>query len=102
MMQFSMDTISLGGMRLVAGRGTLLTTQAPAVTLTGHVTLYTTRLAGKLLGVPITLTPGSPLTTILQAIAPLTKAVPVPMTDVAVSQPYTTAAAMSISGLRIS
>jgi hypothetical protein len=102
MMQFSMDTITLSGLELRAGSGAVMTTRAPSVSLSGHVVLYATELSGKLLGVPITLTPGSPLSAILGAIAPLTKAIPVPMTDVVVDQPYTSAAAMSASGLLVS
>jgi Family of unknown function (DUF6114) len=102
MMQFSMDTITLSGLELQAGSGAVLTTRAPSVSLSGHVVLYATELSGKLLGVPITLTPGSALSAILGAIAPLTKAIPVPMTDVVVDQPYTSAAAMSASGLVVS
>lgn len=102
MMQFSMDAIALSGMELRAGSGAVMTTRAPSVSLSGHVVLYTTQLSGKLLGVPITLTPSSPLSSILGAIAPLTRAIPVPMTDVVVDQPYSSAAAMSASGLTVS
>jgi hypothetical protein len=102
MMQFSMDTITLSGLELRAGSGAVMTTRAPSVSLSGHVVLYATELSGRLLGVPITLTPGSALSAILGAIAPLTKAIPVPMTDVVVDQPYTSAAAMSASGLVVS
>ncbi len=102
MMQFTMATITLSGMDLRTGSGAVLTTRAPSVSLRGHVVLYATELSGKLLGVPITLTPGSPLSAILAAIAPLTKAIPVPMTDVVVDQPYTSASAMSVAGLVVS
>jgi Family of unknown function (DUF6114) len=102
MMQFSMDAITISGLELRTGSGAVMTTDAPSVSLSGHVVLYATELSGKLLGIPVTLTPGSPLSAILGAIAPLTKAIPVPMTDVVVDQPYTSASAMSASGLRVS
>jgi hypothetical protein len=49
----------------------------------------------------ITITPDSPLATILQALAPLTKSAPVPMTNVVTDQPYTSADSMTVSGLEI-
>jgi Family of unknown function (DUF6114) len=103
MMEFSASTITLSSVDLAAGRsGAVVTTTAPGLSLSGDVTLYATRLSGDLLGIPVTLTPGSPLGAILQAIAPLTKAVPVPMTNVVVDQPYTAAGGMSASGLQVS
>lgn len=102
MMQFTMNAITLSGMELRSGSGAVMTTRAPSVSLSGHVVLYTTELSGKLLGLPVTLTPGSALSAILAAIAPLTRAIPVPMTDVVVDQPYTAASAMSVSDLVVS
>lgn len=49
----------------------------------------------------MTLTPGSPLATILQLLAPVTQAVPVPMTNVVTEQPYTTAGSLQADGLQI-
>jgi hypothetical protein len=100
MMQFSASSIDLGTIALTAGpKGSSMTTTAPSLTLTGKVTLYATQLSGDLLGVPITLTPSSPLSAILAAIAPLTEAIPVPMTNVVVDQLYSSANGMSASGL---
>jgi hypothetical protein len=63
--------------------------------------LYATKLSGDLLGVPVTITPASPLATVLQVLAPLTQAVPVPMTNVVTDQPYTTAGSLQASALQI-
>jgi hypothetical protein len=103
MMQFTMSSLSLTGVELTVSQGgTELTTDAPQLDLNGKVVLYATKLSGDLLGVPITITPQTPIATILQAIAPLTKSVPVPMTNVVTDQPYTSANSMSVSGLQIS
>ena len=48
----------------------------------GGVVLYATKLSGSLLGVPITLTPGSVTTVLLKLLNSLTPLVPVTMTDV--------------------
>lgn len=103
MMEFTMSSLSLTGVELTVSQGgAALTTHAPQLDLRGKVVLYATKLSGDLLGVPVTITPQSPLATILQAFAPLTKSVPVPMTNVVTDQPYTSANSMSVSGLQIS
>jgi hypothetical protein len=103
MMQFTMSSLSLTGVALTVSQGgTELTTDAPQLDLNGKVVLYATKLSGDLLGVPITITPQTPIATILQAVAPLTKSVLVPMTNVVTDQPYTSANSMSVSGLQIS
>jgi hypothetical protein len=48
----------------------------------GGVVLYATKLSGNLLGVPITLTPGSVTTVLLKLLNSLTPLVPVAMTAV--------------------
>ncbi|HTX80898.1 MAG TPA: DUF6114 domain-containing protein [Streptosporangiaceae bacterium] len=103
MMQFTMSSLSLSGVELTVSQGgAVLTTHAPQLDLSGKVVLYATKLSGDLLGVPVTITPQSPLATILQVTAPLTKSVPVPMTNVVTDQPYTSADSMSVNGLQIS
>jgi hypothetical protein len=103
MMQFSMTSLSLTGVDLTVSQGgAVLATHAPELDLNGKVVLYATKLSGDLLGVPVTITPQTPIATILQAVAPLTKTVPVPMTNVVTDQPYTSAISMSVSGLQIS
>jgi hypothetical protein len=103
MMQFTMSSLSLSGVDLTVSQGgAVLTTHAPQLDLSGKVVLYATKLSGDLLGVPVTITPQSPLATILQVTAPLTKSVPVPMTNVVTDQPYTSANSMSVNGLQIS
>jgi hypothetical protein len=78
------------------------TTRALSLALSGDVMLYASKLSGDLLGVPITITPESPIAVIIRLIAPLTAAVPVPMTNVVTDQPFTSADGMSVSGLNIS
>jgi Family of unknown function (DUF6114) len=105
MMQFSMTSLSLSGVRLtIREGGAVLTTQASQLSLTGKVTLYATELSGSLLGVPVTITPASPVSVILQVSAELnvTQRVPVQMTNVTTLQPYTSASGMTASALQIS
>lgn len=103
LMQFSMSSLSLTSINLTTSQsGTAITTRAPSLALSGDVVLYASKLSGDLLGVPITITPASPIAVILRLIAPLTAAVPVPMTNVVTDQPFTSADGMSVSGLNIS
>ena len=81
-------------------RGTAVT-RSSSMHFAGPVVLYATKLSGDLLGIPVTLTPTSPLATILQLLAPVTRAVPVPMTHVVTDQPYTTASSLQAGGLEI-
>ncbi len=102
-MQFSMTSLSLTSINLTTSQnGTAITTRAPSLALSGDVVLYASKLSGDLLGVPITITPDSPIAAILRLTAPLTAAVPVPMTNVVTDQPFTSADGMSVSGLSIS
>jgi hypothetical protein len=55
-----------------------------------------------LLGVAITITPSSPLATILQLAPRLTKVIPLQMTDVTTLQPYASANGMNATALPIS
>ena len=48
----------------------------------GGVVLYATKLSGSLLGIPITLTPGTVVTVLLTLLNSLTPLVPVTMTNV--------------------
>ena len=103
LMQFSMSSLALTSVDLSTGRAdAVITTRAPGLSLAGNVILYASKLSGDVLGVPISITPGSPLATILRVLAPLTKAVGVPMTNVVTDQPFTSADSVTASGLDIS
>lgn len=103
MMKFTMSSLTLTGniaLTVSEGGGTAVT-RSSSMHFGGPVVLYATKLSGDLLGVPVTITPTSPLATILQVLAPVTRAVPVPMTNVVTDQPYTTAGSLQAGGLQI-
>jgi hypothetical protein len=103
MMKFTMRSLTLSGNIAVTvsqGGGTAVT-RSSTMHFGGPVVLYATKLSGDLLGLPVTITPGSPLATILKVLAPLTQAVPVPMTNVVTDQPYTIAGSLQADGLQI-
>ena len=109
MMQFSATSLDLSGMQLTVsqGGGTIITT-ANSLDLTGDVVLYATELSGDLFGIPLTITPGTPIADILQVLGEaglsqsLTQVVPLDMTNVTTLQPFTSANGMSTSDLQIS
>ena len=103
MMKFTMNSLTLTGniaLTVSEGRGTAVT-RSSSMHFGGPVVLYATKLSGDLLGIPVTITPTSPLATILQLLAPVTQAVPVPMTHVVTDQPYTSAGSLQAGGLQI-
>jgi hypothetical protein len=103
MMKFTMTSLTLTGdiaLTVSEGGGTAVT-RSTSMHFGGPVVLYATKLSGDLLGIPVTITPTSPLATILKLLAPVTQAVPVPMTNVVTDQPYTTAGSMQASSLQI-
>jgi Family of unknown function (DUF6114) len=103
MMKFTLSSLTLTGniaLTVSEGGGTAVT-RSSSMHFGGPVVLYATKLSGDLLGIPVTITPTSPLATILQLLAPVTRAVPVPMTHVVTDQPYTTAGSLQAGGLQI-
>jgi Family of unknown function (DUF6114) len=103
MMKFTMSSLTLTGniaLTVSEGGGTAVT-RSSSMHFGGPVVLYATKLSGDLLGIPVTITPTSPLATILLLLAPVTRAVPVPMTKVVTDQPYTTAGSLQAGGLQI-
>jgi Family of unknown function (DUF6114) len=103
MLQFTMTSLKLTDVTLTASQGgAAITTTAPSMSLSGSVLLYATQLSGDLAGVPITVTPSTPLATVLQILAPLTVKVPITMTNVVTDQPYSSGNSMQVSGLKIS
>jgi hypothetical protein len=103
MMEFTMNSLTLDGtptLTVVQGRGSAVTS-ATSMHFTGNVVLYAAQLSGDLLGVPVTLTPSSPLATVLQLLNSVTPLVPLKLTNVSTQQPYISADSLQIPGLQI-
>jgi len=97
MLKFSMTSLTLDGSPTltVSQDGQSSETSASSMQFTGDVVLYATELSGHLLGIPITLTPGSPLaafTSLLNGI---------PLTDVTTDQPLISSDSVSLPGLEV-
>ena len=90
MMEFTMNSLTLDGAPTltVTQGGVSSVTSGSSMQFTGNVVLYATQLSGDLLGVPVTLTPSSPLATILQLLNSVTPLVPLKLTSVTTNQPY--------------
>jgi hypothetical protein len=75
MMKFSMSSLTLTGSPTLTVRQDGQTSSASAASMqfTGNVVLYATRLSGDLAGVPITVTPNSPLSLVLKLLGSLTR-----------------------------
>ncbi len=97
MLKFHMSSLTLTGSPTltVAQNGQSAETSGSSMHFSGDVVLYVTKLSGHLLGIPLTLTPGSPLalfTSLLNGI---------PLTGVTTDQPLISAAALAIPGLQV-
>ena len=103
MMEFTMNSLTLEGAPTltVTQGGVSSVTSGSSMQFTGSVVLYATQLSGDLLGVPVTLTPGSPLATILQLLNSVTPLVPLKLTNVTTNQPYISSNSLQIPGLRV-
>ena len=84
MMKFTMSSLALTGdvRATVTQNGLATVTSDSSLDFSGGVVLYATKLSGRLLGVPITLTPGNVVTVLLKLLNSLTPLVPVTMTNV--------------------
>jgi hypothetical protein len=84
MMKFTMSSLTLAGdvRAAVTQNGQTTVTTNSSLEFNGGVVLYATTLSGRLLGVPVTLTPGNVITVLLKLLNSLTPLVPVTMTDV--------------------
>ena len=84
MMKFTMSSLTLAGdvRATVTQNGQTTVTTNSSLYFNGGVVLYATTLSGRLLGVPVTLTPGNVITVLLKLLNSLTPLVPVTMTDV--------------------
>jgi hypothetical protein len=101
MMKFTMTSLTLQGRPILTVTQSGVTSQASGTSMqfTGNVVLYATQLSGDLLGVPVTLTPSSPLATILQLLNSVTPLVPLKLTNVTSAQPYISANSLQLPGL---
>jgi len=84
MMKFTMSSLALTGdvRATVTQNGQTTVTTNSSLEFSGGVVLYATRLSARLLGVPVTLTPGNVITVLLKLLNSLTPLVPVTMTNV--------------------
>jgi Family of unknown function (DUF6114) len=104
MMKFTLQSVTLTGhpTLTIHQNGSIGTTSTTLLSFTGNVVLYATKLSGDLLGLPITLTPSSPLSLVLHLLSPLTQGLTVTMTNVVTNQPMTMAAASRWANFLIS
>jgi hypothetical protein len=103
MMEFTMNSLTLDGAPTltVTQGGVSSVTSSSSMQFTGSVALYATELSGDLLGVPLTLTPSSPLATILKLLNSVTPLVPLKLTNVTTNQPYISSSSLQIPGLQV-
>jgi hypothetical protein len=103
MMKFTMSSQLLSSAtQTVTETGRTLTTKLAAVTFSGNVVLYATKLSGSLGIVRVTLTPGNVVSTLLQLLNTLTPALPLTLTNVTANQPVLLAGSAAIHGLDVS
>jgi hypothetical protein len=103
MMEFTMNSLTLDGaptLTVTQGQASSVTSGS-SMQFTGSVVLYATQLSGDLLGVPVTLTPSSPLATILKLLKSVTPLVPLKLTNVTTNQPYISSSSLQIPGLQV-
>jgi hypothetical protein len=95
MMKFYASSAVLsGGVTLsVTQSGVTSVTQSPTITFTDNMTLYATKLSGKLLGIPLTFTPSTASAVLLEIANLLTSITTITMTGVTTDQPLTSAGA---------
>jgi hypothetical protein len=107
MMKFSASSIHLSAAPTltIIQTGSTAVTRVSTLSFTGNVSLYATKLSFDLLGVPVTLTPQSPLATILQVVGQitqlLTQIIPVPITNVVTDQPIAISDSSQWNGFQI-
>jgi hypothetical protein len=87
-MKFTAGSFSGAGVKGTINRdGHATTLTSPSLDFAGDITLYATKLSGRLLGVPVTLTPHNAESVLLQHLKSVTPRAPVTMTDVTAHQP---------------
>jgi hypothetical protein len=89
MMKFTAKTLtaSSGVTASIAQGGNASSLSAASLGFTGGITLYAAKFSGRLLGVPVTLTPGNAESVFLRLLKSATPAVPLTMTGVVANQP---------------
>jgi Family of unknown function (DUF6114) len=104
MMKFTLSSVTLTGRPTLTihEHGSTAVTTTSALSFSGHVVLYATKLSGDLLGVPVTVTASSPLSVVLQVLKPLTRHATVTMTQVVTDHPLTTSTSSVWSNFLIS
>lgn len=103
MMKFTLNSLTLSGnvTATVTENGQTTVTQSSSLAFSGGVTLYATKLSGSLLGVPLTLTPHSVVSLLLQVLKTVTPLVPVTMTNVTTDQPFVLSGSLQAENLVI-
>ena len=103
MMKFTASSITLSGnvTATITENGQTTVSQSSALAFGGGVTLYATKLSGSLLGIPLTLTPHSVVSLLLQVLNSLTPAIPVTMTNVTTDQPFVLSGSLQAPNLVI-
>lgn len=97
MMKFTVKSFQgSGGVRGVVTQGGHTTViSSPSLALSGDVVWYATKLSAKLLGVPLTLTPGNAQSVLLHALKSVTPAAgSLTLTDIVANQPIIVARSM--------
>ena len=102
MMRFTMSSLTLAGTPTLTVRegGVTSSASGSSMQFTGNVVLYATKLSGDLAGVPVTLTPSSPLSLVLQLLGSVTQRVKLQLTHVTTDQPYISTDALQIGALQ--
>jgi hypothetical protein len=102
MMRFTMSSLTLAGTPTLTVRegGVTSSASGSSMQFTGNVVLYATKLSGDLAGVPVTLTPSSPLSLVLQLLGSVTQRVELQLTHVTTDQPYISTDALQIGALQ--
>ena len=87
-MKFTAGSFTASGVKGTINQdGHATTLTSPSLVFNGDITLYATKLSGRLLGVPVTLTPHNAESVLLQQLNTVTPHAPLTMTDVSANQP---------------
>jgi len=103
MMEFTASSATLaGGVTVtVTQDGQNTVTTSPTLGFSGGMTLYATKLCGKLAGVPLCFTPSTVSAVLLSIANLLTGVLPITLTDVVTNQPLALAGGLQTGSLNI-